>query len=155
VASWPTGRRGRRTIGFTCSGGRSCSPSSARRIVDDAAKRAHKSYRAGYVEERAPWNASSPRSRRIAPRTPRSLDIGSLDAALLVASGTRRRCGQQAAGRREGGSLVIPVAQDDPLDQYLVGHPRTCSTNPPKAVIDLTGLHVSSRISPARRTGSR
>ena len=63
------------------------------------------------------------------------IDIGSLDAAVLVGyPGTRASMWQQAgrAGRRERASLAVLVAQDDPLDQYLVTHPSDCSTSPPR-----------------------
>ena len=52
---------------------------------------------------------------------------------------------QQAgrSGRRDSDSLVILVAQDDPLDQYLVHHPEDLFDKPPEAaVIDPTNPYV-------------
>ena len=48
--------------------------------------------------------------------------------------GTRASMWQQAgrAGRREEQSLAILVAQDDPLDQYLVTHPDELFDRPPR-----------------------
>src|SRR5205085_9527689 len=74
------------------------------------------------------------------------IDVGSLDAAILAGyPGTRASMWQQAgrAGRRETGSLAVLVAQDDPLDQYLVAHPEDLFERPPEAaVIDPTNPYV-------------
>src|SRR5207237_5470172 len=74
------------------------------------------------------------------------IDVGSLDAALLAGyPGTRASMWQQAgrAGRRGEGSLAVLVAQDDPLDQYLVQHPDDLFAKPPEAaVIDPTNPYV-------------
>ena len=74
------------------------------------------------------------------------IDIGSLDAALLVGyPGTRASMWQQAgrAGRRSDGSLAVLVAQDEPLDQYLVTHPADLFEKPSEAaVIDPTNPYV-------------
>jgi DEAD/DEAH box helicase domain-containing protein len=44
---------------------------------------------------------------------------------------------QQAgrAGRRRESSIAIMVAQDDPLDQYLVNHPQDLFSRPPEAAV--------------------
>src|SRR6185503_15114172 len=74
------------------------------------------------------------------------IDIGSLDAAVLVGyPGTRASMWQQAgrAGRRSEGSIAVLVAQDEPLDQYLVTHPSDLFDKPPEAaVIDPTNPFV-------------
>src|SRR5207247_1985187 len=74
------------------------------------------------------------------------IDVGSLEAAVLAGyPGTRASMWQQAgrAGRREEGSLAVLVAQDDPLDQYLVSHPEDLFEKPPEAaVIDPTNPYV-------------
>jgi len=74
------------------------------------------------------------------------IDIGSLDAAVLTGyPGTRASMWQQAgrAGRRSDGSLAVLVAQDDPLDQYLVHHPHDLFDRPAEAaVIDPANPYV-------------
>src|SRR5207253_8657217 len=74
------------------------------------------------------------------------IDIGSLDAALLAGyPGTRASLWQQAgrAGRGMGAALAVLVAQDDPLDQYLVNHPDDLLRKPPEdAVIDPDNPYV-------------
>src|SRR5205823_7577047 len=74
------------------------------------------------------------------------IDVGSLDAALLAGyPGTRASMWQQAgrAGRRGEPALAVLVAQDDPLDQYLVQHPQDLFSKPPEAaVVDPSNPYV-------------
>ena len=63
---------------------------------------------------------------------------------------------QQAgrAGRRDTDSLAVLVAQDDPLDQYLVHHPEDLFDKPAEAaVIDPTNPYVREPHPALRRTG--
>jgi DEAD/DEAH box helicase domain-containing protein len=68
------------------------------------------------------------------------IDVGSLDASILVGyPGTIASTWQQAgrAGRRAGESLAILIAQNDPIDQYLMRHPEYFfGQSPENAVID-------------------
>ncbi|HEV8564750.1 MAG TPA: DEAD/DEAH box helicase [Actinomycetota bacterium] len=155
-ASWLLGRLADddvRTIGFTRSRrAAELLAEFARRIVGDASKRSRiKSYRAGYLpEDRRALERELADGSLLAVAATSALelgvDIGSLDAALLVGyPGTRASMWQQAgrAGRREAGSLVVLVAQDDPLDQYLVNHPEDLFDKPAEAaVIDPTNPYV-------------
>ncbi len=110
-----------------------------------------KAYRAGYLpEERRKLERQLQDGELLAIAATSALelgiDIGSLDAAVLTGyPGTRASMWQQAgrAGRREAGSLAVLVAQDDPLDQYLVQHPEDLFDRPAEAaVIDPTNPYV-------------
>jgi DEAD/DEAH box helicase domain-containing protein len=142
-----------RTIGFTRSRrAAELLAEFARRDVGDAQKRARiKSYRAGYLaEDRRVLERELASGELLAVASTNALelgiDIGSLDAAVLAGyPGTRASMWQQAgrAGRRDSDSLAILVAQDDPLDQYLVHHPDDLFDKPPEAaVIDPTNPYV-------------
>ena len=123
----------------------------ARRDLPATLKDKVKAYRAGYLPDerrRLERALSEGELLGVASTTALELgmDIGSLDAALLVGyPGTRASMWQQAgrAGRTEEGSLAVLVAQDDPLDQYLVTHPEDLFDKPPEAaVIDPTNPFV-------------
>jgi DEAD/DEAH box helicase domain-containing protein len=123
----------------------------ARRELPAILKRRVKAYRAGYLpsERRELERAlSSGELLGVAATTALELgiDVGSLDAALLAGyPGTRASMWQQAgrAGRRSGPALAVLVAQDDPLDQYLVQHPDDLFARPPEAaVVDPTNRYV-------------
>ncbi len=136
---------GIRTIGFVRSRrAAELLAEFARRAVYDAARRDRiASYRAGYLpEDRRRLERQLADGELLAVASTNALelgiDIGSLDAALLVGyPGTRASMWQQAgrAGRREESSLAILVAQDDPLDQYLVNHPADLFDKPPEAAV--------------------
>ena len=68
------------------------------------------------------------------------IDVGSLDASILVGyPGTIASTWQQAgrAGRRSDESLSILIAQNDPIDQYLIRHPEYFfGQTPESAVVD-------------------
>lgn len=74
------------------------------------------------------------------------IDIGGLDAAILVGfPGTICSTWQQAgrAGRSSADSLVVLVAYDDPIDQYLVRHPEYLfGASHEHAVIDPSNPHI-------------
>jgi DEAD/DEAH box helicase domain-containing protein len=144
---------GERTIGFTRS--RRAAELLAeftRRGVSDAQARPRvKAYRAGYLpEDRRRLERELADGDLLAVAATNALelgiDIGSLDAAVLTGyPGTRASMWQQAgrAGRRGAGSLAVLVAQDDPLDQFLVQHPAALFDDPPEAaVIDPANPYV-------------
>ncbi|MEX2203169.1 MAG: DEAD/DEAH box helicase [Actinomycetota bacterium] len=123
----------------------------ARRELDPELRTKVKAYRAGYLaEERRELERRLANDELIVVAATNALelgiDIGSLDAAVLVGyPGTRASMWQQAgrAGRRSGGSLAVLVAQDDPLDQFLVTHPADLFDKPPEAaVVDPTNPFV-------------
>jgi DEAD/DEAH box helicase domain-containing protein len=124
----------------------------ARRDVGDAQKRARiTSYRAGYLaEDRRRIERQLADGELLAVASTSALelgiDIGSLDAAVLTGyPGTRASMWQQAgrAGRRDADALAVLVAQDDPLDQYLVQHPQDLFDKPAEAaVIDPANPYV-------------
>lgn len=74
------------------------------------------------------------------------IDVGSLDAAVLVGyPGTVSSAWQQAgrAGRRSEQSLAILVAYNDPIDQYLMHHPDYFfSRNVERAIVDPSNPHI-------------
>ena len=122
-----------------------------RRELDAELRPRVKAYRAGYLpEDRRELERRLANDELIAVASTNALelgiDIGSLDAALLVGyPGTRASMWQQAgrAGRRSDGSLAVLVAQDEPLDQYLVTHPADLFDKPSEAaVIDPTNPYV-------------
>jgi DEAD/DEAH box helicase domain-containing protein len=124
---------------------------AARRGLPPAVQGRVKAYRAGYLpEERRALERALADGELLAVASTTALelgiDIGSLDASLLAGyPGTRASLWQQAgrAGRRSESSLAMLVAQDDPLDQYLVTHPDDLFRKPPEdAVIDPTNRYV-------------
>ncbi|MBD3161721.1 MAG: DEAD/DEAH box helicase [Candidatus Eisenbacteria bacterium] len=74
------------------------------------------------------------------------IDVGSLDAAVLVGfPGTIASTWQQAgrAGRREDESVAILVGHNLPIDQYLMRHPAYFFERTPEhAVIDPENPHI-------------
>jgi len=75
------------------------------------------------------------------------IDIGSLDACILVGyPGTVASLWQQAgrAGRGQEDSLVFLVAQNSPMDQYLMAESGYIfAQNPEQAVVDPDNPHVA------------
>jgi DEAD/DEAH box helicase domain-containing protein len=144
---------GARTIGFARS--RRAAELLAeftRRAVSDARARDRiRAYRAGYLaEDRRRIERELAEGDLVAVAATNALelgiDIGSLDAAVLTGfPGTRASMWQQAgrAGRRSDESVAVLVAQDDPLDQYLVEHADDLfGRSPEAAVIDPTNPYV-------------
>nr|WP_097157951.1 DEAD/DEAH box helicase [Bacillus oleivorans] len=74
------------------------------------------------------------------------VDIGQLQACIMTGyPGTIASAWQQAgrAGRRQGKALVIYVADNNPLDQYIVQHPEYFfHNNPEKALINPDNLII-------------
>lgn len=74
------------------------------------------------------------------------IDIGSMDAAILVGypgsiAATRQQAGR--AGRRNASSLAVFVASASPLDQYLINHPEhILGKTPERALIDPDNLLI-------------
>lgn len=113
-------------------------------IAPDLADRVA-SYRAGYLAEdrRALEHALSEGELRGVATTNAlelGVDIAGLDAVVLAGfPGTVTSFWQQAgrSGRRGQSALIVLIARDDPLDTYLVHHPRALLARPiEKVVID-------------------
>ncbi len=77
------------------------------------------------------------------------IDIGSLDAAILVGyPGTIASTWQQAgrSGRRQDESLAVLVAGNEPVDQYLLRNPRYFfAQSPEHAVVDPDNPYVLAK----------
>ena len=75
------------------------------------------------------------------------IDIGSLDACILVGyPGTVASLWQQSgrAGRGQEESLIFLVAQNSPMDQFLMAHTEYLfDQNPEQAVVDPDNPHVT------------
>ncbi|MCL4500086.1 MAG: DEAD/DEAH box helicase [Chloroflexi bacterium] len=75
------------------------------------------------------------------------IDVGTLDAAVINGfPGTITSAWQQAgrAGRREGDSIAVLIAGEDPLDQYYVRHPEYFfARNVEEAVVDLENAYIN------------
>lgn len=127
---------------------------SAQRLLDETAPGLVDrvaAYRGGYLpEERRELEHALDTGELLGVATTNALELGvdisGLDAAVLAGyPGTLASVWQQAgrAGRGQDRALVVFVARDDPLDSYLVHHPRAVFDVPVEAaVIDPGNPHV-------------
>jgi DEAD/DEAH box helicase domain-containing protein len=113
-----------------------------------------RAYRAGYLpEERRKIEKALFSGELLGVASTNALelgiDVGSLDASLLVGfPGTIASTWQQAgrAGRQTNEALVVLIAYNDPIDQYLMRHPEYFfQSSPEHAVIDPENPHVLAR----------
>ncbi|MGM0365482.1 MAG: DEAD/DEAH box helicase [Actinomycetota bacterium] len=111
------------------------------------------SYRAGYLPQERREIEEDIRSGRLLGITSTNalelgIDIGKLDAVIISGfPGTIISTWQQAgrAGRGTGESLVVLVAFQNPLDQYLMKHPGYFfKSSPENAIIDLANPYINA-----------
>ena len=130
--------RSRRGAELTALGARARLEQVAPELVEQVA-----SYRAGYLAEdrRSLERALSEGELRGLATTNAlelGVDIAGLDAVVLAGfPGTVTSFWQQAgrSGRRGQSALIVLIARDDPLDTYLVHHPRALLNTPIERVV--------------------
>lgn len=124
---------------------------TARRLVGPTAQGRIYAYRAGHLadERRAVEQGLADDSVRGVAATNAlelGVDIGTLDAVVIAGwPGTAASLWQQAgrAGRREREAVVVFVADDNPLDHYLLAHPDQLWGRPVEAaVVDVTNPSI-------------
>ena len=121
------------------------------RPVSRKLARAVQAYRGGYLpEERREIERKLANREILAVSSTNALelgiDIGSLEACVLVGyPGTIASLWQQAgrAGRGDEESIVFLLAQNAPMDQFLMAHTRYLfDQNPENAVVDPDNPHI-------------
>lgn len=147
-------RQGAQTVAFVRSrAGTEAVAAQARRALRDRPDLAAgiAAYRGGYLPEdrrllEAALRAGTIRGLAATSALELGIDISGLDAVVIAGwPGTRASLWQQAgrAGRSGRAALAVYVADDDPLDGYLVRHPEAVFGAPVEAtVLDPDNPHV-------------
>lgn len=135
--------QGRQTLAFVGSRVQSelVAQHAQERLGDAAARVA--SYRSGYLAEDRRSIEAELQSGALSGVAATSalelgIDVAGMDAVVIAGfPGTRAAFWQRAgrAGRGDRDALVIGVARDDPLDQYLWSHPELLLGADPDAVV--------------------